>query len=368
MKRNIQILTCICFCGFVGVLGILNVIQPDKRFSENENRYLAKLPSFSVSALFKDNYTGDLETYITDQFIFRDEWISIKSLSRKLTGSIENNGVYFGKENQLLQMFSTTDLETVRRSIEQINTFIKSIDVPVDLMIVPTASEIESDALPIFAYNENQESILNYIQSHVDAGWVDTYTTLTGASDVFFNLDHHWNEKGAYLAYQAYMDYLKVVPETFTYTQVSDDFKGTLYSKAGTFWLKGEPLYKIVPNNEVKSSLTFEDGSTMDSLYSDKYLSQKDKYSYYLDGNHALVTVKNEGIKDSLGKIVVVKDSYSHILIPYLASHYEEIILVDLRYYRLPISNLIQEEEVSRVLLVYNIENFLLDKNFSFLK
>ncbi|SJZ55129.1 DHHW family protein [Anaerorhabdus furcosa] len=368
MKRNIQILSCICFCGFIGFLSIANIIQPNKQFSENENRYLAKVPTFSLKTLFNDNYTGKLETYFTDQFIFRDQWISVKSLSKKLTGSIENNGVYFGKNNQLLQMFATTDMETVNNSINYINQFIHKVDVPVDMMIIPTASEIESSALPVFAYNENQEAILQMIESKIDANWIDIYSVLSGTDQVFFNLDHHWNEKGAYLAYLAYLNFLGVEPTEFTYEKVTDDFKGTLYSKAGTFWLQGEPLYKINPVNQVKSTITFEDGTSMNSLYSDKYLSQKDKYSYYLDGNHALVKIKNEGVQDSLGTLLVVKDSYSHILTPYLASHFDEIILVDLRYYRLPISKLIQEEEVTNVLLVYNIENFLLDKNFSFLK
>ncbi|MEG0176410.1 DHHW family protein [Anaerorhabdus sp.] len=368
MKRKIQVLCCALFCGFIGIFAVLNIIKPEKTFSMNENRYLKKFPKFSLNELFYGDYTTDLESYVTDHFIFRDEWISVKSLTKQLTGSIENNGVYFGKNNQLFQMFSNSDMSTVNQSLEYINRFVQANDIPVDLMLVPTASEIEGSSLPVFAYNEKQEGIIDDITTKFIGNSIDVYSALSGSNDVFFNLDHHWNEKGALIAYLTYMDALGEKPEDFSFEKVSDDFKGTLYSKAGTFWYNGEPLYKMMPNHQIDSTVTFEDGTSMDSLFSDKYLTLKDKYSYYLDGNHALVRIKNEGVENSLGKLLVIKDSYGHILIPYLASHYDEVVVVDLRYYRDSISNLIKEEGVTRALMVYNIENFLTDKNFAFLK
>ena len=43
------------------------------------------------------------------------------------------------------------------------------------------------------------------------------------------------------------------------------------------------------------------------SLYSEKYLKEKDKYSYYLDGNHGLVQIENLDISIIRGNISEIK-------------------------------------------------------------
>jgi uncharacterized protein with gpF-like domain len=64
----------------------------------------------------------------------------------------------------------------------------------------------------------------------------------------YFKTDHHWNEKGAYAAYEKICaSVLHTEPQQFTYTKVADDFKGTMYSKSGAFWTSGEDLYRIDP-------------------------------------------------------------------------------------------------------------------------
>lgn len=58
---------------------ILNFVLPEPVFSEQENRYLAKLPTFSIEELLDGTYQEKMDTYINDHFIFRNQWIKIKS-------------------------------------------------------------------------------------------------------------------------------------------------------------------------------------------------------------------------------------------------------------------------------------------------
>lgn len=368
MKKKIQLITVFTFCAFLGVLTILNFMNPDKEFSENENRYLKQFPKFSIKKLLSNSYTSELETYLNDQFIFRDNWIGIKAYSKIGTGSIENNGVYIGKDETLIQMFSSIDENKLNTSIMQINKFIENLDIPTQLMIVPTASDIDKDSLPMFSFNLNQENILASIHSQIKGDWIDVTSALLNQKDVYFKTDHHWNSHGAYLAYQLYCLQNMMNEEQFSFEEVTTDFKGTLLSKAGVFWYPGDAMYKMIPQNPIKSEVIFEDGTSMNSLFDAQKLVEKDKYAYYLGGNHSLVTIKNEGVVDDQGKILVVKDSYAHIFIPYLASHYSEIIMVDLRYYRLPLTELIASEDIDQVLFLYNLENFVTEKNFAFLR
>ena len=66
------------------ILVILNFFNPKKEFSEQENRYLAKLPTFSFEKLVSGEYQEELDNYINDHFIFRNTWIKIKSSTEML--------------------------------------------------------------------------------------------------------------------------------------------------------------------------------------------------------------------------------------------------------------------------------------------
>ena len=58
---------------------VLNFVVKNEVFSEQENRYLAKLPTFSIEELLDGTYQEKMDTYINDHFIFRNQWIKIKS-------------------------------------------------------------------------------------------------------------------------------------------------------------------------------------------------------------------------------------------------------------------------------------------------
>lgn len=65
-------------------LVILNFIIKSDEFSQQENRYLAKLPTFTFEKLVSGEYQEELDNYINDHFIFRNAWIKIKSSTEML--------------------------------------------------------------------------------------------------------------------------------------------------------------------------------------------------------------------------------------------------------------------------------------------
>ena len=82
----------------------------------------------------------------------------------------------------------------------------------------------------------------------------------------------------------------------------------------------------------------------------------------YLDGNHSLVRVRN-GAPDAQGRLLVIRDSFASCFGCFLADAFEEIVLVDLRYYRSPVSELLAAEDFERVLVLYSVGNFMTDSN-----
>ncbi|MEE0880932.1 MAG: DHHW family protein, partial [Turicibacter sp.] len=104
----------------------------------------------------------------------------------------------------------------------------------------------------------------------------------------------------------------------------------------------------------------------LDGLYNYDYLNKKDKYSMFLNGNHPLTVVKSS--VNNGQKLVIFKDSYSHCLVPFLAMNFEEIHLIDLRYFNSNPYEYIQQQNFNRALFVYNLSTFGTDATIIKLK
>ena len=175
-----------------------------------------------------------------------------------------------------------------------------------------------------------------------------------------------------------------------------EDFLGTLYSDAPVFNADTDEIILYVNENNSYTVDYIDKGFKQDSLYNYEKLDIKDKYQVYLDGNHAIIRVKNNSYDDtnkdnnkdddsesnsiaeidseasdnitSANRVIVVKDSYAHSLLPLLADNYEEIIVVDLRYYHeKTVSELAHEEGISDIIFINNVDFINSDDNFLWL-
>ena len=100
-------------------------------------------------------------------------------------------------------------------------------------------------------------------------------------------------------------------------------------------------------------------------LYDTSFLSVKDKYSMFLGGNQPLAVVRTP--HTDAPKLLIVRDSYTDSLVPFLTAHFSEIHLVDPRYYKLSVADYIQENGIDEALVLYSVSNFVTDKNLVWL-
>lgn len=59
--------------------------------------------------------------------------------------------------------------------------------------------------------------------------------------------------------------------------------------------------------------------------------------------------------------LLILKDSYANCFVPFLTAHFREIVLVDPRYYYGNVDALMEEQEFTDVLFLYNLNTFLED-------
>ena len=65
-------------------LGVFSFIDKDKDISKNENRALKQKPKFSASELFAGKLTTEFDEYYSDQFPFREFFVSVSLKAKEL--------------------------------------------------------------------------------------------------------------------------------------------------------------------------------------------------------------------------------------------------------------------------------------------
>lgn len=370
-KPSDKILTAL-FLVLVFSLTAASILTPVRTYSENENRYLAQMPDFSLEALFGGEFTTEYETFITDQFVMRDSWIGLKTLTERALLKQDINGVYFGKDGYLIEKYDDSDIddETADRNAQRLADFINEYSAilgadRVHAMLVPTAQEILEDKLPLFAEGYDQEAYIEQVEALIPGGnLVDVSDALMehASEYIFYRTDHHWTTLGAYYAYREWALASGLTPyeqEDYNIEVVSDEFYGTLQSKVNISVDPDEiTLYRTDASYSVIYNL---DGTVHDTLYNMDALDIKDKYTVFLGGNNALVEIGTE--VDNGRKLLIIKDSFAHCFAPFAADHFEETYMVDFRYFNMPISDFIEEYGITDILVLYNVINFVEDNN-----
>ena len=372
MSKKYCIFITALFCAFIGVFLVANAVSPDRTFSEMENRNLEQLPTPSVQTLLSGEFMKDFETYTTDQFVGRDSWIGLKSSTERALGKQENNGVYFCDKDTLITRFDQPDSQKVTDNLTYLNNFVENVDIPVTFSLIPTQACIWANRLPAGAPNASQTDILSQAQAAVPgATWADLYTPLWEHKDedIFYRTDHHWTSLGAYYGYTGLAEALGFTPvslDSYTETVRSTEFYGTVFSSSGVRWVKPDTISTYVPDTGITVTEHSYDnkGNPIEiprSLYVESFLSVKDKYSMFLGGNQSLGVVKTPNTDKP--KLLIIRDSYTDSVVPFLTPHYSKIHLIDLRYYKLSIQDYIEQNGIDQALVLYSVPNFVTDSN-----
>ena len=347
------------FCLFLAGLLVWHVLLPDRAQSETENRTLAQAPEFSWSALVSGSYTESVEEYFADQFPLRDGWTGLKARMEQLLGKREFNGVYLCGDT-LISKVDTPAAGAVDKNLSYVDRLAGKTDANVVLGLIPSAAEIWKEKLPAGADSWDQTALL--AQSQVD---FQSALAAHAGEPIFYRTDHHWTTLGAFYGANALLEALGKEPlkeDSFTPETASDSFNGTLYSQSGIHWLTPDTMEFWVAEEGLSVTSWRTGKGEPAALYDRTYLEKKDKYSAFLGGNQPLCVIKNENVADG-SKLLLVRDSYSDALAPFLAQRFSEVHLLDLRYYRAPVSAYAAENGIGDIAVVYSVQNFISDVN-----
>ncbi len=392
-EKLINIITIAVFLVMLYSLSIAFLIKPAESFSDEENRELAQFPSFTASEFFSGGFSSDINKYFADQFPLRNTFVGIKALTELALLKQENNGVILGENGQLtvrysaIQMidpvtknivvnnvdkFLPASLESEAQYIARLSDSLSEKDISFALLMPPRTIDVAASA---FSYpSENSQALMSEISRIFGAGeyFIDIAPEMKERYDngeyVYYKTDHHWTSLGAYYCYRAIMEHFGLEPyplESFERETVSDAFYGTTHSKGGFKFVEPDTIeffsLESIPAESFTTTI-YDKGKNITGSFSGfydlSYLDRKDKYSAFISGTNAYTTVIADSGEDR-PKMLILKDSFTNSLVPFLALHFdlELVTLDDYSQVRAMIAE--RAGDADYVIVQYNVDNLL---------
>lgn len=358
-------------CVFLFML--LNVIVQDKEMSKQQNKMLAQKPKFSMEALLSGTYMERYENYLKDQFAGSDALQKLQVDLKRLGGSKFENGIYIGKDGQLMEEIVTPDQEILRENLEAIQLFSdKNEELNCYMILVPDAANILSEKLPRLATSADQDKLFAQVKKQLSDSvrWIDALAILEQHEEeyIYYRTDRNWTSLGAFYVFADACETLGIeagAQSTFVAYPVSTSFNGILSAKSSVGLNETDDIYIYVQKEnagEVVINYVDEQRKTT-SLYDSSKLETRNQYDLFLGGDTSLIDIKT--VSTSERRLLLVKDSFANCFVPFLEPYFREIVMIDPRYYGGTIDEIMDTYRITDVMFLYGGNSFFRDNNIS---
>ncbi len=287
-------------------------------------------------------------------------------------GEDDEVGYYLIVDGKAVQVFkfNRKSIDNYARIVNKYSEILPE-DVKIYSMIAPTAGEF----VKLRKYKDimdSQNDAMDYLYGKLDKRieTVNVYDKLNKHKDeyIFFKTDHHWTPLGAYYGYTAFAEKAGLeATEIDKYeVRVVENFLGSSYRKTLNEELKKNPdtINVLMPFTKCEYKMYYKDTvkeRDIINFYYDKEGKDQNKYLIFLSsGGATWASIKTE-VKNGK-KILVMKDSFGNTLVPFLLPHYEEIYVVDNRFYNknitgFDIPEFMAEHEINELLFIFYMED-----------
>ena len=309
-------------------LFLLQLLLPDAALSYSERRALAERPELTVEGVFSGDYFSDLETYLLDQFPFRDSFRSLKALFQYyVLGMKDNNDIYM-VDGSLSKLDYPLKESQAQLAIDKFNAILES-HPQIGAAYYALIPDKNYFLAPEGGYPTLDYEKLLTMAGDIDASYIDLFALLD-ASD-YYRTDSHWRQECIVPVAQA----LCQAMGTTTYglddyrTETYQGFRG-VYAGQSALPVAGEDMTILLSDVTDSARVeSLEHGSM--PVYNWEDFSGVDPYDVYLSGAEALITLENP-LCDNGRHLILFRDSFSSSIAPLLLPGYSTVTMVDLRY------------------------------------
>lgn len=245
-------------------------------------------------------------------------------------------------------------------------------DVNIYCMVIPTAVEYYCPE-KVRNRTRPQRPTIDNVNSHLrpDVKAVDIYATLGAHAeeDIFLRTDHHWAPLGAYYAAEKFAEVAGVPfrPLSSYDRKVVHGYVGSMYGYSKDIAIKKAPedFVYYVPR-DVTYTTTYTN-YTIDENYrvigmgrpykSVFFFRFKDgsggAYCTFMGGDTKITCVRTSTKNGR--RLIILKDSFGNAIPGYLFYSFEEIHVIDSRYFTKNMVDYVQENGITDILFANNI-------------
>lgn len=326
---------------------------------EEENTENTEKPTEKVTtAMTMAEYKGTTSIAVTTTLTTEKEENPLDDPN--IEGEISNSILVYNNRGIMLFGGSKTNSELYAQYVNNFKSDLGD-DVNVYSMVCPTPV---SYYLPT-KYSDmtaNEKDTIDYINKHLDGVTpIDAWTALDRHKDekIFQNTDHHWAQLGAFYAAEEFAKTAGVpFPDINQYEKIEKDgYVGTLYGYTGDDDLKDNPEQFVyyIPKCEYTSEFFTPDLSESwdgNLVVSIDNIDPVSWYCVFIGADNVVTHVTTE-VKNGR-KLAVIKDSYGNALIPCLTGSFEEIYVIDVRYFEVNAVSYLKEKGITDLLFAMN--------------
>lgn len=376
-QRFLRYLTTICFLLLIGVFFLMSLYP----FAAGSYRMLRDLLSGVPTG------TAVIESVYNERLPAKNLLVTMNGGLQKLLGTRCLNDRYLLDNGQLTYVIDAYDMTAIAENTVALRDALEQRDIPMVYVNALFKIDGEDKQLPVGVEdysNENADRFLSALRAQA----VNVLDLRESAheqgldyGELFYRTDHHWKAETGFWAFTEITAYLEQLdasfavdeqitdPASYDHTVYEDIFLGTAGRRVGPLYSGWDDLTVIAPKftTDLRFSVPEEGlertGDYGDTILFSEFLSGGDdftvsRYDVYCGQDYGLLQISNRAAdgepKVSDKKILVLKDSFSSVVIPFLSLGYEELCFIDLRVFSEDLIAFAEAYDPDLVMVLYN--------------
>lgn len=361
--------------------------QVYKEIDKNENNIETKVLNSTVSdakKVYKNIANNNISTHSNSIMldISTASEVTLDNQDADLEVFDKNTSLFIvgkGKNARAMAVFSGVSAmdPMYPQTINLYKQFFPNINIY--SMVVPTATAYYCPE-SLQKYTGNQEKFLEKFKSYLsnDIKYVDVYNALLEHKNeyIYLRTDHHWSPLGAYYASEEFAKVAGVKFKDLTnYDKIHvGNFVGSLYRTSKderlnkypddfSYYVPKDTNYVCLQYNYILNHGNIVGKTGISDTAFFKQVSDNGKlraYLVYMGGDNNTTYLRFGG--NNTGRnLLILKDSYGNPVPSFLFYSFDNIIVVDYRYFIDNMINFVAENNITDILFINNVESAMKD-------
>ena len=356
MKRLSNIVFLCAVLLLIVTVPTVSLLGQQETVSYYEQRSLAAFPSPSIKTILNGEFFDDFETYATDHIAGRNMILKANTEIDLRLGRPDVNGLIVNTDvlvpshgfSRWNLGYITNDAAEATKSYAALKAYIESYGGYFCYLGVPQQSTYFADSYPAYMDNRlwHTETIRNAFSEAMSSEGVPfidmhtQYEQMGFPKEYYYETDHHFTIKGAFVAYETLMRHLQeqgklpqgyLGEDAFTWETLPNPFLGSANRKLYGIRETTDVIQIVSPKEEIPF-VRMNNGQPFDGIYfTPQSMHETVTYSVYMGGDVGETIIQTN--RPELPDVLIYGDSFTNAIETVLWTNFNETRSLDLRYY-----------------------------------